>query len=923
IGELGPAGAEPPLATRQGGSGRSGAELEQAVERLQRKLERFTLYRQPLVKLDAVWTLYEEIKAGSAWRLGSSELTRFLAAIQHTGHGAFWCERAAGLVADYERRSGRAADADTAMALMRLFAKHGDVRQFEAAAQARSGDWVAERHAVVETRAIAYARADLPQQAQEILGGSRTVQVALTCEAPGTRERVPPPHAVALREVLMAWVRRRDAERAWACLGQLLAIGYGRAAREWNAVLHLHAIDKRYRYPLLEQVLMRMREAGVAYDAATYNTMMHGSLLRGLQARWTQWFQRMELDGHRPDVVTYTTLFSQLARTGQWAEARRVVDHMRQAHIQPTPAMTAALMSIDRQRGRSDHVMARFRRQALRGAALSAAEFTLVAQTALDAPQRWAAEIALAIRCLEDGRVAESGVVDALAAQLPGIDAARIAGRPVLQLLRGNPDRTGCLMAEGLAGVAPYVATGDRRRSVAETVNAALRFLARTGRIEQAEQLAQAARVAHVDVAVPHTLVSLAHLNTRAGRPVPHDLAEQLAGATFEPPVAGLIQQLVSRIKGGNLAAARTHYEALEAAADSLPSTRVFNALLMYAAAVPDCTLLERKWQQMALRGIVPDMTSHHTRLFCYSRLDSLLRTRRAYTEMLDYGQPPTFPAVSALVRCCVRAGDLDLALEVVRHAEHDHGTALNTTTYNYVLQCALHRRSHVAVARRMFAAMVRTSDARLCAAADGVARRVAAEKLRFQDLRLLDQRAVAEAGRLPRSVEDQASSDRLRRALVGWLTAREAYSGEPTIGDTAHSAPGGPAGNADPADPPPPTGTTFLIMMRASGQQRQWADVIAAWKALLAFNRRIDGLAARHPPADAHRVVPFSRMVGWVARALLGLGRPDDARAAWAAGIAGGFVSPAAQQLGMDEMLRRLPLEQRAADAGNQTPGD
>ncbi|KAJ2766003.1 hypothetical protein IWQ56_003884, partial [Coemansia nantahalensis] len=589
IGELGPAGPEPPMATRWGGAC-SGEEAEQAVARLRRKLERFGLRRRTAAKLEAMWATYEEIKAGSEWRLGSDELAQFLAAIQQAGNRAFWCERAAALVADEERRLQRAVDADTAMALMRLFAKHGDVRQFEAAAAVRGGECAPERHALVETRAIAYARADLPRRAQEILGESPRLQAALACAQPAGSEqqRPAPPHAVALREVLLAWVRARDTERAWASMSQLLAIGHGRAAREWNAVLHLHAADRRYRYPLLEQVLQRMREAGVAYDAVTYNTMMQGSLLRGLQARWKQWLQRMELDGHRPDAATYTALFSQLAQSGQWAEAQRVAEHMRQANIPQPPAMAAAEMSLDRQRGRSDRVMARFRRLALRAAELPAAEFAMAAQTALDAPQRWAAEVALAIRCLEDGRVAESPVVDALAAQLPGIDAARIAGRPVLQLLCGDPNRIWHAFAEGLAGTAPSVAAGGRRRSSAQTINVALRFLIRTRRLDQAKALLRAARAAHVDVGAPHTLVSLVHLYTRSGRPVPPDLSEQLTQATFAPPPAALIAQLVSSIKGGDLAAARTHYEALEAAADGLPSTRVFNALLMYAAAVPD-----------------------------------------------------------------------------------------------------------------------------------------------------------------------------------------------------------------------------------------------------------------------------------------------------------------------------------------------
>ncbi|KAJ1731987.1 hypothetical protein LPJ61_002259 [Coemansia biformis] len=933
---------EPPIATR-GGAPYLRAEIDGAIARLQRKLSRFLLYKRTSMKLEAMWALYMEIKATSEWRLGAEELELLLRAILRAGVGTFWCERAQALVADEERRCRQPASAGISMALMRVFAKFGDIRQFDAAAESTAkvhgAEWAAGQRDFVETRAIAFARADLPVAAERILEASQGLKAApvVSTGEPGTtpkeqkdRQRgpgvVPPPHAIALREVMLAWVRCRDAERAWACLSQLLSIGYGRAVREWNSLLHLHAEDMRYRYPLLEQVLMRMREAGVAYDAATYNIMMHGSLLRGMQPRWKQWYQRMEMDGHKPDVVTYTALFTQLARNGQWGEALMVIQHMRRANIMHTAETAASIMSMDRQRNRSDRVMAQFRRRVLKGGTVPASEFSMVVAAALDAPKKWVSEIALALRCLEDGRVAESAVVDALAAQLPSIGASQIPGRPVLRLLQGDADHVGRVLSASIAeageGKSPpasepgdFMAAGDRRRSFAQTLNVAIRFLIRTKRLEQAEALVRAAGEARVDMGAQHTLISLLHLCARAGKSVPHDMSEKIAATTFAPPSALPVALLVTSIKSGDMAAAKAHFDVLEQGADGLPSTRVFNALMMYAAAVQDTTLLELKWQQMEARGVMPDATSHQTRVFCYSKMDNLLRTRRAYTDMLDYGHPPTFPAISAMVRCCVRAGDLDLALRVVDHAEHMHGTSLNTTTYNYILSRTATLPAYAGMARKMFAAMACTSDARLCSELSDIVRDVEREKLKYVDLRVLDKKHAGLGSWLLRSTEDQASAARVRRALVSWLTSRAAYSAEPTMyASHAKTGSGGDGGRpasqpADAgADAPPPNGTSIIIMMRAYGQRKQWLKVIAVWDAMLAFNRRIDQLAAQHPHVETHRIVPISRMVGWKALALVGLGRPAEARAAWEAAAAEGLMSPAAVSAGMDEMLRRLP---------------
>ncbi|KAJ1951906.1 hypothetical protein GGI12_006376, partial [Dipsacomyces acuminosporus] len=210
------------------------------------------------------------------------------------------------------------------MHLFRIFAKFGDIQRFDGLLsqikQAYGSGWANEQPDFYETWAAAYARADMPAQAEIILNDFPRTQEDSVKKIDG---QPIPPRVFALREVLFSWVRRKNVDQAWAVLSQLLAFGYGRSAREWNALLHMHAVDLRYRYELLEQVLSRMRAAGVAYDKATYNIMMHACLLRGKQVFWKDWFKRMELAGFKADSFAYTALVGQLVNNGQWGEALR------------------------------------------------------------------------------------------------------------------------------------------------------------------------------------------------------------------------------------------------------------------------------------------------------------------------------------------------------------------------------------------------------------------------------------------------------------------------------------------------------------------------------------------------------------------------------------------------------------------------
>ncbi|KAJ1651130.1 hypothetical protein GGF38_005662, partial [Coemansia sp. RSA 25] len=69
-------------------------EVDKAIFRLRRKLRRFVLHPRTAAKLEAMWTLYADIKRSTAWRISDEELAQFLRAIQRAGMGMAWLQRA-------------------------------------------------------------------------------------------------------------------------------------------------------------------------------------------------------------------------------------------------------------------------------------------------------------------------------------------------------------------------------------------------------------------------------------------------------------------------------------------------------------------------------------------------------------------------------------------------------------------------------------------------------------------------------------------------------------------------------------------------------------------------------------------------------------------------------------------------------------
>ncbi|KAJ2733642.1 hypothetical protein IW152_002915 [Coemansia sp. BCRC 34962] len=913
----------------------AGAEVDAAICRLRRKLRRFTLHPRTPGKLEAMWTLYEGIKRSSEWRINDEELAQFLRAIQRVGGsggdggggggggggGVAWQARAEQLAGEAARLGSAAA-----MALLRVHAKYGDTRKFEAAAGAArrtlGAGWAAAHGDYGATRAIAYARAGLPAQALRMLGA-----------AGGSGGSGDASQAVALQEVAVAWARARCVDGAWAAVARLQAGGARVGRRAWNAVLHMHAVDERYRMELVEEVFARMGGAG---DAATYNILMHAALLRGRQARWRHWLQRMEAAGLAPDAFTHTALASALAGAGRWADAARVIRHMRGAGAAPTRATAVAAMQMQRRRGRAVVAMARFRQAAAQAAPIGAHEFTQVAAEALADPRAWVAEIALLVRCLEERRVAPSPAVDALAARLPGLSARARAARPLLAALSADPARAGRALAAGLAehaledraedrgleghgleghgleghgledrthkdrGLEDHAQSGrgpeghaqsgrglEGHTSYAATVGAVVRCLLRSGRLREAELVVHSARRAHVFVEAAH--------------------------ARGSDALAALV---AAHVAAGRLAEAAALRGRLERLVEAAPSARAFGALLRLASAGRDVAQVEAVWRRMADAGVGADAVCHRARIACLAAAGCLLSTRRAYTDMLDDGHAPHAAAVAAVVRRCVRAANVALAVTVVRHAER-HGCLVSPGTYNLIMsRCvpmpAQHRRIDA-----MFAAMLRTPDTRLCRAPGDVAGDVDRLRKDFADL------SMVPAGGRPRKLEDWLVPDdrgweHTRRALVAWLTSQAAYPAAPSLSDPGVRKLGAPESKPEPApappaalSPPPPNATTFIIVMRFYGQNRRWSDVLRAWHSIAELNSRIAALAAAHPFAENYRVAPFSRMVGWAARALLESGRPLEAQALWQSAGRDGTLSENARVLGMEVMTQRLKIQE------------
>ncbi|KAJ1860867.1 hypothetical protein LPJ73_001203, partial [Coemansia sp. RSA 2703] len=514
--------------------------------------------------------------------------------------------------------------------------------------------------------------------------------------------------------------------------------------------------------------------------------------------------------------------------------------------------------------------------------------------------------IALLLRCLETGRVEESAAADAMAAQLPGLDRSRVAGRPLLHTTLQDAAQAfldDLLNPVALGKRSQRLVPGTERRSYAAALGAVIRSLLRGGYEEQALQLLHAAEAAGISIGGPATMLAL----LRHCKKHPRDLAERIAATHFSQPTATVTALLHWQLSAGDVGAAQAQSTRLEQLVTQYPSIRGFNALLACARVAGDAAQLERTWRQMAAAGVLPNATSHITRITSYSQQDDQLHTRRAYSDMLQHGYPPTYAAVNAVVRCCVRTGGYGLALTVMRHAETAHSVSLNVTTYNYVISRLsslplMHARLH-----RLFAKMLGTPDERLVRplAQLDVERRVAEERKLMDGMHVTSALRTDVGGVILR-LDESESTAAMREALVGWLTSNEAFPAAHSMLNAPGQSPNGRA-STKAAHPPPPNATTFIILVRMHGKRREWAQVLRVWDALLAFNRRVENLGRTHAFANTFLVVPFGRILGWVILALHKVGREKDAGELWERALGQGFLGKNAVEKGMAAMIEHL----------------
>ncbi|KAJ2723934.1 hypothetical protein GGI07_002312 [Coemansia sp. Benny D115] len=927
--QLGTHHDEPPLLAQSSSKQchyRTAEEVDSAIKGLRRKLRRFTLRPRTTMKLDAMWQrLWEIRRAAVGWRLSSEEIEQFLRAILRVGPGVEWAKRAQGLAEEETDPS-----MGVVMASLRVYAKTGDIRRFnhavDRAERLWGPQWWRELDDYIETRVILFARADLPAQAASLL---KEHPRAVRPRAELAKGEPPPPRAQAMRELLLAWTRAHSVVEAWLVLNELLELGYGRSSREWNGILHFYAVDPRYQISLLEQVLLRMREANVAYDEATYNIMMHASLLRGSQVHWRMWHSNMVRAGHKPNAHTYVAVATHMVTVGKWAEARDTLKQMRKSGVTPTAvARQVEAQAIDEGQNRVAGMMRALHRQVRKGDQIDTRMFLAVAQAALKSPKLWAPEIALLKRCLEAGMVEAGPVVDAMAMRLPGMNARAASERPLMRAgsmasagdALARTIKSGMRSEPGLALV-----SGSERLSFTDTLHVVLRGLLRGQDGVQASDLVAIADHAKIPLLRPHTAMSMMLHGAQ------FDLLPDTnikSAMFFWPPTAQPAALLEHSVRIGDMVGAREHANQLVPLLENYPSIRGFNSLLLFACSMQDADMTERVWRQMQVRGILPDSQSHERRVRCYAMLDEKLLTRRAYSEMLEHGFLPTASATNAFIRCCVRNDELELARTALSHAEDECGVAQTTATYNLILSRLYHLPDGHDRMLEMFQRMLDTTDARLCKGKKG------GYLVNVADPANIDRMVRFGGARMLGGM--QATMDkRMRKALVNWLTSPATFSAAPTL--SGEALPGsetadqkgavackGSAGEPSPSQqptPPPPDSTSFMIVIRVCGLAGDWPGVLHAWDQLAVYNCRLDSLAKTRAlclkDLNSMRVRVFSRMVGWVILALHVSGRVSDAQELWVSSVRDRVLSKRIVEQGYSSMISEL--SQRVLDVEDE----
>lgn len=146
----------------------------------------------------------------------------------------------------------------------------------------------------------------------------------------------------AYRTGLNACVTVGRLDEARALLSDMQAAGLEPDVRAYNILLK--GAGNAGQLPLLEELLRQMNTAGVAPTAVTYNSVISAYVRVGDMSRVGKSLQAAERDGVVLDVVSYTTLIRGYAVQGDMEQAEQVVQDMAARGVQPNSVTCATLV---------------------------------------------------------------------------------------------------------------------------------------------------------------------------------------------------------------------------------------------------------------------------------------------------------------------------------------------------------------------------------------------------------------------------------------------------------------------------------------------------------------------------------------------------------------------------------------------------
>merc|ERR1719324_2042153 len=123
-----------------------------------------------------------------------------------------------------------------------------------------------------------------------------------------------------LAAVSMAWFQWRELdagkekEKAELLEKQREASSSGALLGRWNQAIDTAA--KNQNIEGAERLIAKIREAGLAPDSVSYNSVMHGCALVGDPQRAEYWYQQMKREGIKANSITYNIMINAHAKNG-------------------------------------------------------------------------------------------------------------------------------------------------------------------------------------------------------------------------------------------------------------------------------------------------------------------------------------------------------------------------------------------------------------------------------------------------------------------------------------------------------------------------------------------------------------------------------------------------------------------------------